>query len=109
MKTGEKIKDRRLLKRMSMQSLADQIGVVKSTIYRYETGIIPSIPADHLFKIARALDTTPEYLLDEVSIAERPKMSPKQKEISALISKLDDDQCEILMPMLELLLSKSAR
>jgi transcriptional regulator with XRE-family HTH domain len=58
----QKLKHIREEKGLSQQNLADQAGINKMLISKYETG--KSTPSmDNLGKIARALDTTVDYLI----------------------------------------------
>ena len=63
MTTGERIKKRRLELGMSADKLAEQIGVSRSTMFRYESGAIEKMPMNNLAPIARALNTTIGYLM----------------------------------------------
>lgn len=63
MTTGERIKFRRKEIGFSAEKVADIIGVSPATIYRYEKGDIEKVPGDVLFSIAKALHTTPAYLM----------------------------------------------
>ena len=55
MELGERIRVARLIKKMSKEDLAKAVGVSKSSICRYESGI--SIPqGDILFKLMYILD-----------------------------------------------------
>lgn len=63
MTTGERIKNRRLQLQMSVDSLAEKVGVNRVTIYRYENGDIESMSTDVLEPLAKALCTTPMYLM----------------------------------------------
>lgn len=56
---GDFIKDRRLLLNMSQQTLADNVGVSKSAISRYESGEIGNMGVDKAKKLARALRVDP--------------------------------------------------
>lgn len=56
---GDFIKDRRQLLNMSQQTLADNVGVSKSAISRYESGEIGSMGVDKAKKLARALRVDP--------------------------------------------------
>lgn len=47
----------------SYQDLAEKTGLSKSSLQRYETGQIQNIPLSQLEPLARALHTTPSYLL----------------------------------------------
>lgn len=55
---------KRLEKGYSFQDLADKTGLNKSTLQRYETGKTGKLPLDKAKIIAKALDTTVEYLLE---------------------------------------------
>ena len=63
MSIGERIKQRRKELRMSADKLAAILGKDRSTIYRYEKGDIENMPLDILEPIAKALNTTPQYLM----------------------------------------------
>lgn len=56
--TGERIKLRRKEIGMTADTLAEKIGVSRSTVYRYENGSIEKFPIQALEPIARALYTT---------------------------------------------------
>ena len=60
---AERIKKRRAALHLSYQELAGRTGLSKSTLQRYETGAISSIPLKNLETLAGGLETTPEYLL----------------------------------------------
>ena len=48
---------------MSYQDLANKTGLSKSTLQRYETGAILNIPLSKLNILAKALQTTPLYIM----------------------------------------------
>lgn len=64
MTIGENIKNYRKLNNMTMEELANKIGVTKSTIFKYEKDIIGNIPVDNLYEIAKALDVNVSVLLN---------------------------------------------
>ena len=63
MTTGERIKRLRKDLGLSADNLGKMIGKDRSTIYRYERGDIESATIDVIPRLARALQTTPQYLL----------------------------------------------
>lgn len=63
MTTGERIKERRKQLAISADTLAERVGVSRSTVFRWEKGEIEKIPAVELNVIAQALQTTTEYLI----------------------------------------------
>jgi transcriptional regulator with XRE-family HTH domain len=62
---GVRIKQRRLELDLPMQYVADQMGVNKSTVQRYESGTIDYTKKMVLEGLSRVLDVTPEWLLGE--------------------------------------------
>jgi transcriptional regulator with XRE-family HTH domain len=60
---GEKIRRRREQLGISVDELAGKLNKDRSTIYRYEKGEIGSIPGEVIVPIAKALETTPQFLL----------------------------------------------
>lgn len=63
MTIGQKIKKLRKRLNMSVDDLAEKLGKNRATIYRYEKGDIENLPLDVLEPLAKALDTTPGYLM----------------------------------------------
>ena len=61
--TGQRIKERRKQLEMSADDVAAELGVSRSTIFRYENGHIEKVPANVLEKLALILRTTPAYLM----------------------------------------------
>lgn len=57
------MKNRRIELDMSYQTLADKVGISKSTLQRYETGNIKNMPIDKLEEVADALMVSPSYLM----------------------------------------------
>lgn len=48
---------------MTLEELAETVGTSRQTIHRYENGIITNIPPEKVVSLAKALDTTPAYLM----------------------------------------------
>lgn len=59
----ENIKQKRLENSMTLEDLANKVGVSRQTIQRYESGIISNIPSDKIELMAEALNTTPADLM----------------------------------------------
>lgn len=53
---GEKIKNKRIEKDMSLVELGEKIGVGKSVIWKYEHGEIHNIPLERIFAISDVLE-----------------------------------------------------
>ena len=63
MTTGERIKKRRKELGITADNLGAEIGVDRSTIYRYEKGDIEKLPVSALEPLAGALRTSVAYLM----------------------------------------------
>ena len=63
MDIGDKIKQLREQKGMTLEELGNKVGVGKSTVRKWETGMIANMRRDKIKKVADALDTSPEYLM----------------------------------------------
>lgn len=71
MTIGDRIKNRRKYLKISADELAKRLGKDRSTIYRYEKGDIENLPLDILEPIAKALETTPQYLMGWEKVQEK--------------------------------------
>ena len=72
MSKGKKIKLLREALNMTQTELAQKTKSSKQTIYKYENDIITNIPSDKIMALAKALNTTPMYLMgwsDEINPA----------------------------------------
>ena len=63
MSIGRRIKKTREDLKLTQEYVAKKVGVAIQTIYKYENEIVTNIPLDKLEKIAKALRTTPAYLM----------------------------------------------
>lgn len=63
MNIGQRIKEKREQRRMTLDELSKLVGVTRQTLSRYETGVINNIPSDMIENIASALRTTPAQLM----------------------------------------------
>ena len=61
--TGERIKQRRKEIGLSVDILAERVGVSRATMYRYENGDIEKVPVNHLRPLAKVLNTSVSYLM----------------------------------------------
>lgn len=70
MTIGERIKQRRIQLGYSVDELAQKIGKNRATVYRYESNDIENFPTTVLEPLAKALETTPAYLMGWDSVAD---------------------------------------
>ena len=80
---AKRIKELRLSLGLTLEEVANQVGVGKSTVRKWETGIIANMKRDKIAALAEALHTTPGYLMgwtDEQAISPVSKSICKQIE-----------------------------
>lgn len=60
---SRRIRELRLARNMTLEQVADIVGVGKSTVRKWETGMIANMRRDKIKSLATALGTTPAYLM----------------------------------------------
>lgn len=92
------IRDLRALHGLTLEQVAQQVGVGRSTIRKWETGMIENMRRDKIAKLAAALHTTPGYLMGwddnpapSMSVkAVTPDLSKEEQELIHKFRYLDD-------------------
>jgi len=106
----ERIKERRLKLEMSYQDLSDATQISKSTLQRYETGYIKKVPINQIEILAKALHTTPSYLMGW-DAPHSPSLSLTQQEETHIkkYRQLDADGKEEIDDLIDVKLAKLQR
>ena len=86
MTMGEKIRSHRKRLGLTQTELGDVIGVDKTTIYKYEKGIVVNIKRDAIVKLADVFGISPSELLDD-----RDAVSFRRAETVRLFNMLNED------------------
>lgn len=83
---ARKIRELRQDRGLTLEQVATVVGVGKSTVRKWETGMIANMKRDKIAALAKALGTTPAYLMgweeadkekeapDEINLTEGEKM-----------------------------------
>ena len=109
MVTGKRIKERRLALGMSADKLAEALGKNRATIYRYEGDEIENFPLSAIEPLAKALLTTPAYLMGWTDDPNVPseincnEMDKKTQEVVQLFDTLSDENKERIMDLMRVL------
>ena len=61
-KTGERIRELRHKKNLTLEEVAKHLGVGRQAIYKYEHGTVTNIPLENLQKMADLFQVSPGYL-----------------------------------------------
>lgn len=59
----DNIKKKRQENNMTLEEVALKVGVTRQTIQKYESGVVSNIPSNKIELLAKALNTTPAYLM----------------------------------------------
>lgn len=109
-----KIKYLRHRNGLTLEDVANAVGVGKSTVRKWETGIIANMRRDKIAALADALNTTPAYLMgweDSAQTTEQPtvmnddELSRVKMQLVEKIKTLSDDEVSRLLQVAELILT----
>lgn len=79
---GSRIKERRLELSLTLQDIATEIGVARSTIQRYENGAIENLKLPVVEAIARVLKVEPSWILGKSTEAKKAPTQEGEREIT---------------------------
>ena len=100
---AQKIKTLRQEKGLTLEQVADVVGVGKSTVRKWETGMIANMRRDKIADLAKALGTTPAYLMGweetENSHSERT-LTEGEELMLQLFRKIPEDKQAAALEML---------
>ena len=81
----DNLKAARLRAGMTLDDVAQKVGVSRQTIQRYESGVIQNIPSDNIEKMAKALNVSPGVLMGWESSETAPQSTPALDPASILL------------------------
>lgn len=104
---SQKIKELRKKKGLTLEQVADVVGVGKSTVRKWETGLIANMRRDKIASLAKALGTTPAYLMgwdEKNNSPEEPKLTEREKMVLELFRKIPEDRQAEALELLQVVL-----
>lgn len=101
MTVGDRISARRKELGMSADTLAEKLGVSRSTIFRYENGSIEKLPASALEPIAAILHTTVAALMGWENVpAPAPALSEDEEMLIQLFRSVPEADRPLVLGMI---------
>ena len=101
---AERIKALRQEKGLTLEQVADVVGVGKSTVRKWETGMIANMRRAKIGDLAKALGTTPAYLMgwdeNERSPSE-PVLTEGEKMMLELFRRIPEDRQTAALELLK--------
>lgn len=102
---AKRIKDLRLEKGLTLEQVGKIVGVGRSTVRKWETGMIANMKRDKIASLSKALGVSPSYLLGYTD--ERTLQPTKEEnELINLILQLTDEETEELSKFVDYIISK---
>ena len=105
---GNRIREARKAKGLTMKDLGEKVGLAESTIQRYEIGKIKSLDTDLLNRIAIVLEVKNSYLVgwDNNEKISKENSNVKVKELVNKILALSDENRKLIETMVDKLIEK---
>jgi transcriptional regulator with XRE-family HTH domain len=100
---AQRIKALRQEKGLTLEQVADVVGVGKSTVRKWETGMIANMKRDKIASLAKALGTTPEYLMgwdEKKDSPSEPVLTEGEKVLLDLFNRVPQDQQQLVLQMI---------
>ena len=104
---ARKIKELRTAKKMTLEQVANIVGVGKSTVRKWETGMIANMKRDKIALLATALSTTPAYLMgwdDEEPDTNIIALSEQEQYILELFRQVPENKQQMVIQMIQVAL-----
>ena len=101
---AQRIRDLRLQQGLTLEQVASVVGVGKSTVRKWETGMIANMRRDKIADLAKALNTTPAYLMgwdSKKNTPSEPELTEGEKKLIDLFRKVPADRQELVLKMIE--------
>jgi len=100
---AKKIKKLRLARGLTLEQVATAVGVGKSTVRKWETGMIANMRRDKIASLAKVLGVTPEYLMGwkekEFSL-DKPELTEGEKILLDLFNRIPEDRQQLVLQMI---------
>lgn len=104
---AKRIKDLRQEKGLTLEQVADVVGVGKSTVRKWETGMIANMRRDKIADLAKALGTTPAYLMGWEEDDSKKDLSPNEPVLTEgeevlldLFRRVPEDKQQLVLQMI---------
>lgn len=107
---AKRIKELRLSRGLTLEQVATIVGVGKSTVRKWETGMIANMRRDKIAALAKALGVTPEYLMgweekqDKKISPDKVELTEGEKMLLDLFNRVPEEQQQMVLQMIRVAL-----
>jgi transcriptional regulator with XRE-family HTH domain len=105
---AQRIKTLRQEKGLTLEQVAEVVGVGKSTVRKWETGMIANMRRDKIADLAKALGTTPEYLMgweEKKNSPSEPQLTEGEQKMLELFRLIPEDKQQLVLQMIRVALN----
>ena len=96
MTVGDRIRELRIREGLTQTDLAQKMGVIKQTLYKYENRIVTNIPSDKIEAAANVLGVSPGYLMGWEEPDSETYSFVRHKSINDMLDRLDPDEVQMV-------------
>ena len=104
---AQRIRTLRQERGLTLEQVAEVVGVGRSTVRKWETGMIANMRRDKIADLAKALGTTPAYLMGWQEEDAKKELSPSEPELTEgekmlldLFNRVPEDQQQLVLQMI---------
>lgn len=117
MKIGDIIKSRRLALGLTLEDVGARVGVGKSTVRKWEIGLIENMRRDKIAKLAEVLEIDPNILvgvasakaIEKPATAEGDELSANKQALMQLVQNCSEEDAGRLLQVMQLFLDNAKR
>lgn len=104
---AQRIRTLRQEKGLTLEQVAEVVGVGRSTVRKWETGMIANMRRDKIADLAKALGTTPAYLMGWKEEDAKKELSPSELQLTEgekvlldLFNRVPEDKQQLVLQMI---------
>ena len=108
MTIGQRIRQAREQRNMTLDEVAKRCNTTKQTIFKYENEIVTNIPYDKIVLLSKALSVSPSYLFgwdEKKSSPNELQLTEGEKVLVDLFRRVPEDQQQLVLQMIRAALS----
>ena len=103
MTIGQRIKEARERRDMTLDEVARRCNTTKQTIFKYENEIVTNIPYDKIVLLSNALDVSPSYLFgwdEKENSPSELQLTEGEKVLLDLFNRVPEDKQQLVLQMI---------
>ena len=104
--TGDRIRELRIKQNLTLDDVAQYLGVGRQAIYKYEHGAVTNIPLDNIEKMAALFGVTPGYLSGWSGEDSPAESDPEISIVSGMMESMSKEQKQQVIDLIKILVKK---